>query len=60
MNNPIYWQLYRNLEREFLSLAEVIHIDDEQFDVYSMHIADLLTRTVVEIETISKRLYQKV
>lgn len=58
MNNKIYWQLYKGLEREFLTLTEFIHIDDDQLNIYSMHIADLLTRTVVEIESISKRLYQ--
>lgn len=53
-----YWQVYKNLEREFLSLAEVIHIDDHQLEeVYSMHIADLLMHTAVEVESLSKHLY---
>jgi len=56
MNN-LYWNVYKNLEREFLQLAEVIHIDDKQLNVYSMRIADLLIRTWVEIESISKELY---
>lgn len=47
------------MERELLSLSEVIHITDEQLAVYSMRIADLLIRTVVEIESISKELYFK-
>lgn len=55
-----YWQVYKNLEREFLSLAEVIHIDDHQLEnVYSMHIADLLMHTSVEIESLSKHLYMQ-
>lgn len=58
MKVNIYWQVYRNLEREFLTLTEFIHIDDHQLEnVYSMRIADLLLRTVVEIESISKHLY---
>lgn len=57
MKSNLFWQVYKNLEREFLSIAEVIHIDDKQLDVYSMRIADLLVRTVVEIESISKQLY---
>lgn len=55
-----YWQVYKNLEREFLSLAEVIHIDDHQLEnVYSMYIADLLMHTSVEIESLSKHLYME-
>lgn len=57
MGNNLYWNVYKSLERELLSLAEIIHIDDSQLDVYSMKIADLLIRTAVEIESISKELY---
>ena len=38
----LYWQVYKNLEKEFLGLADVIHVDDKQLEVYSMKIADLL------------------
>lgn len=54
MGNNLYWNVYKSLERELLSLAEIIHIDDSQLDVYSMKIADLLIRTTVEIESISR------
>ena len=53
----LYWQVYKNLEREFQSLAETIFINDRQQDVYSMKIADLLIRTAIEIEALSKELY---
>lgn len=53
----LYWQVYKNLEREFLQLADTIHIDDKQLEVYSMKIADLLIRTAIEIEAITKELY---
>lgn len=56
MNN-LYWNVYRNLEREVLTLADVIHIDDKQVDTYSMKIADLLMRAASEVESISKELY---
>lgn len=59
MKSNLFWQVYRNLEKEFLSVAEVVHIDDNQLDVYSMRIADLLVRTVVEIESIAKQLYKE-
>lgn len=53
----LYWQVYLNLEREFLELSDTIYINDEQQDVYSMKIADMLIRTVIEIEALSKELY---
>lgn len=58
MDKPnLYWNVYKNLERELFQLAEAIHIDDFQMNVYSMKIADLLIRTSVEIESIAKELY---
>ena len=53
----LYWQVYKNLEKEFLGISETIYIDDSQQSVYSMKIADLLIRTVIEIEALSKELY---
>ena len=53
----LYWQVYKNIEKEFLRLSETIYIDDFQQSVYSMKIADLLIRTVIEIEALSKDLY---
>lgn len=56
MNN-LYWNIYQRLEQELIELSDVIFIDDAQISVYSMKIADLLMRTCVEIEAISKKLY---
>ena len=53
----LYWPVYKNLEKEFLDLANYIHISDDQTDIYSMHIADLIVRCAVEIEALSKELY---
>lgn len=53
----LYWQVYLNLERELLGIADTIHINDAQQFVYSMRIADLLIRTVIEIEALTKELY---
>lgn len=53
----LYWPVYKNLEEEFLKLAEYIHFSDEQLKIYSMFIADLIVRCSVEIEAISKELY---
>ena len=56
----LYWSVYKNLEKELINLADVIHFDDKQTDVYSIHIVDLLIRASVEIEAISKHLYRKI
>lgn len=57
MNNNLYWSVYKNLEDEFLNLSNLIHINDEQLEIYSIKISELLIRTVVEVESISKELY---
>ena len=53
----LYWPVYKNLENEFLELANYIHFSDDQLNIYSMHIADLIVRCSVEIEALSKELY---
>lgn len=53
----LYWNIYQRLEQGLIELTDVIFIDDNQINVYSMRIADLLMRTCVEIEAISKKLY---
>lgn len=55
----LFWPVYKNLEKEFLQLADCIHFADDQTKVYSMHIADLIVRCSIEIEAISKELYLK-
>lgn len=54
----LYWPVYKNLEMEFLKLADVVHFSDDQINIYSMHIADLIVRCAVEIEALSKELYE--
>ena len=55
----IFWNIYKNIERELIEISNIIHIDDNQLSVYSPKITDLLIRTVVEVEAISKELYFK-
>jgi len=57
MINNFYWPIYKSLERELIELSNLIHIDDRQLEIYSIKIAELLLRTCVEIESISKALY---
>ncbi len=45
------------MEREFLGLADTVYLNDEQQCIYSMRIADLLIRTVIEVEALAKELY---
>ena len=57
MSNNLYWPIFQNLEREVIILSDQIHFDDNQLEVYSIKISELLIRTVVEVESISKELY---
>ena len=54
----LFWPVYMNLEAEVLSLADKIHFSDEQKDVFSIFIADLIVRCAIEIEALSKELYK--
>ena len=56
----LFWPVYKNLEKEFLNIADYIHFSDDQTEVYSMHIADLIVRCSIEIEAISKELYTQI
>lgn len=53
----LYWSIFKNLEKEVISLSEFVHFDDNQLSIYSAKIAELLIRCSVEIESISKDLY---
>lgn len=53
----IFWPVFKNLEEEFNKLMFNIHIDDNQLNVYSSKIADLILRAATEIESLSKELY---
>ncbi len=53
----LFWPVYKRIEEDVLKIAESVFFDDDQLDVYSLSIADLLLRCVVEVEAISKELY---
>ncbi|MBE9584604.1 hypothetical protein IM792_09120 [Mucilaginibacter sp. JRF] len=55
----LYWSVYKNLEKELIDIMFYIHIDDDQLNVYSPKIANLIVRCVVEIESITKDLYKR-
>ena len=45
------------MEKEVLLLSEDIHFSDDQIEVYSSKIGDLLVRTAIEVESLSKELF---
>lgn len=53
----VYWNVYKNLEKELIDLADVIYINDAQKGVYSIRIAELIIRTSSEIECLCKDLF---
>lgn len=53
----LYWPVYKNLEKEVVELANQVHFDDIQLSIYSVKISELLIRSSVEIEAISKDLF---
>lgn len=55
--NQFFWNAYKRLEKEVLVLSEDIHFSDDQLEVYSSKIGDLLVRTAIEVESLSKVLY---
>lgn len=71
--SDLFWQTYLNLEKEVLEVSKYIYVTDvktvvkhgiettencyNQLETFSPHIADLIIRCCVQIETISKELY---
>lgn len=52
----IYLTIYTKIEKEVLELASSIYFTDEQLNVYSTQIADLIIRCSIELESIAKDL----
>ena len=55
----VFWPIYKNLEQETLNISKYILFDDNQKNVYSFAVADLIIRSAIEIEAISKELYYR-
>ena len=58
MNN-VYWPVYKRLENAVVDLMGRVSFSDDQINVYSLLNAELLIRCAVEIEALSKKLYQQ-
>lgn len=59
MMKNLFWPIYKQIEKEFKELSFFITIDRRQLKTYSIKIADLILRTVSEIENISKELCKR-
>lgn len=55
----LYWPVYKKLEADVLLIAGNINFSEDQLQVYSIRIADVIVRCAVEIEAISKELYKR-
>ena len=53
----LFWPSYKRLENEIVLMTSEIKFDDNQLDVYSDKLLELLIRISIEIEAISKELY---
>ncbi len=58
MTNNIYWPVFKNLESEMQALFFSIHVDDDQLNVYSSKISDMVLRAASDIESLAKELYR--
>jgi hypothetical protein len=59
MKNNLFWQVYKNLEKEVLEIANFIYFSDDQLCVYSLKSAEIIMRAAIEIESIAKALYEQ-
>lgn len=57
-SNKVYFPVYKSIEEEVLKLATSIHFTDEQINVYSLKIADLILRASIELESLAKDIYR--
>ena len=57
--NYSYSVIYNKIEEEVIKLSSAIYFCDEQKEVYSVDIADLITRCSVELEAIVKEIYYR-
>jgi len=59
MKRNLFWQVYKNLEKELLEITNIIYFNDDQLSVYSLKIAEMIMRAAMEIESIAKELYEQ-
>lgn len=58
-NHEAYWNSYRLLENQLLRLSHSICFDDEQVNVYSSELADIINSACIKIESLAKDMYEE-
>lgn len=53
-----YWNSYRLLESQLIRLSHSICFDDNQIDVYSTELADIINSACIKIESLAKDIYE--
>lgn len=57
-HHEAYWNSYRLLEGQLLRLSHSICFDDNQVDVYSSELADIINSACIKIESLAKDIYE--
>lgn len=55
----MYWNSYRLLENQLIRLSHSICFDDDQIDVYSTELADIINSACIKIESLAKDIYEE-
>ena len=56
--NEAYWNSYRLLEHQLLRLSHSICFDDNQVNVYSSELSDIVNSACIKIESLAKDIYE--
>lgn len=59
MKENLYFTIYQRIEKEVIDLTSYIYFSDEQINVFSLSIADLIIRCSIELESIAKDIYRE-
>lgn len=54
-----YWNSYRLLEKQLIRLSHSICFDDDQIEVYSPELADIINSACIKIESLAKDIYEQ-
>jgi hypothetical protein len=56
MREKYFWPIFLKIENEFKELCYYIEVVPDQLEVYSINIAELILRTVAEVENVAKQI----
>lgn len=55
----LFFQIYRNLEKELLEMTDFIHFSEDNLGIFSINLATFILRCNVESESIMKELFKE-